>query len=785
MGYRFHNISWFSQCSVLRRSIKDALGGSRWLVAAIMLAAAAHPTLSNAGVTDVQEKSYQEVFAVDKTVQRSVPSTFHWSADGQYIAFAGVGDSPTLNVVNSGTGEVTYSASADAIAQSVSRICSETVSGAQLAQSIVSVGGSSLRFAPCERLIDVDFATGDASTPKDAKYADLAARRPRVIGTTFPKGAFLSNAIMESAAPDASRFLGILDGNIYVRDAGGEPAFLTDDAHSKRPWMFETAVWSDNGRQVAVLRRNDTGVMTTPLVDWEKDYGVSKAMAGPVVGSRLSQLDLYVFDLETKKARLIESETNGYWMIAGFSSDTVIVQRMARRIHENELLAIDAKTGKRTSLFKESTDTFFMPFQYKNPYMSLGADGFLWIPENAPHRNIEHRDASGKLVRRITDRDLSVFDVLHVDKEAGYVYYTGPASDKRPYDRHLWRAPIKGGDEELLTPAEGQHVIQFSPTGNAFVDIHSDVNLPPRMILRKADGAAVATLATSTVNSADIWGEHPPEPFVVKAADGKTDLHGVLYKPRDFDPKKSYPIIQFVYGGPHAMVTQRHFGPGQLTIGGSFVSSAYMNKAPALAQLGYITFTVDARGSIGRERDFHTAAYQGVGEIDIADYRATIEQLAKGRPFMDTSRVGLYGRSFGGYMTVRGLLRAPDIYKVGVASAPLRLGADGQAPLETYFGDPDIKKNKDAFVNSANATHASALEGRLLLILATLDVEVPFEEGMHLADAFVRAGKYIDMMVLPGQNHMFQYIDSPPYTEFRDDYRNDLIRAYFLEHLAP
>ncbi|MEM9880840.1 MAG: prolyl oligopeptidase family serine peptidase [Pseudomonadota bacterium] len=750
-----------------------------------MLAAAAHPALSRAGVTDVHEKWYQEVFSVDKTVQRSVPSAFHWSADGQHVAFAGVGDAPSFQVVDAATGALTYRASVDALAKSASQLCSKAISGGELAQSIVSVSASSLRLALCETLIDVDFATGEASVVKDADYADLAMRRPRVIGTTFPDKAFLSNAVMESAAPDARHFLGLVDDNIYIRAAGDEPQVITDDAHSKRPWALQTAIWSDDGRQVAVLRKDNAGVMTTPLVDWEKDYGVSEAMAGPIVGSQLTKLDLYVIDVETKEARLIGSEPNGYWLIAGFSSDTVIMRRMGRRIHEHELLAINSETGKRRSLFEESTETFFMPWLYANSYMSLGDEGFLWVPEKAAHRNIEHRNAKGKLVRQITKRDLSVFDVLHVDKDAGYVYYNGPASDERPYDRHLWRAPINGGAEELLTPEEGQHVILFSPTGSAFVDIHSDVNLPPRMILRHADGTAVATLATSTVNSADLWGEHPPEPFVVKAADGKTDLHGVLYKPRDFDPKKSYPLIHFVYGGPHAMITQRHFGPGQLTWGGTYVSSAYMNKAPALAQLGYVTFTVDARGSFGRERDFHTSAYHGVGERDIADYRGAIEQLAKDRPFMDTSRVGIYGRSFGGYMTVRGMLRAPDVYKVGVASAPIRIGPDAQAPLETYFGDPGSKKNKDALVNSANATHAAALEGQLLLILATLDVEVPFEEGMHLTDAFVRAGKYIDMMVLPGQNHMFQYADSPPYTELRDDYRNDLIRAYFLEHLAP
>ncbi|MEM6683674.1 MAG: prolyl oligopeptidase family serine peptidase, partial [Pseudomonadota bacterium] len=528
---------------------------------------------------------------------------------------------------------------------------------------------------------------------------------------------------------------------------------------------------------------DNSAVATTPLVDWLDGYGVSTALPAPVAGAKLPMLDLYVIDVRAQKVRHLGREADGYWMIASLTPERVVVRSMSRRVDVHMVFAIDLKTGARTVLFEEQTDTFFTPFLYANSYMSLGADGFLWVPEDAAHRNIEHRDAGGQLVRRVTKRDLSMFDVLRIDRVAGYVYYTGPASPQRPYDRHLWRAPIAGGPEELLTPEPGQHVIQFSPAGSAFVDIYSDVNLPPRMILRDAAGAAIATLATSTITSADLWGEYPPEPFVVKAADGKTDLHGVLYKPRDFDPQKSYPLIQFVYGEPLVAITQRHFGPGQMTYGGSFVGSGYMNKAPALAQLGYITFTVDARGSFGRERGFHTAAYQGVGERDIADYRAAIEQLTNSRPYMDASRVGIYGRSFGGYMTVRGMLRAPDVYKVGVASVPLRLGADARAGMELYFGDPH--KNPDVYVNASNEAHASGLAGKLFLILPTLGVEVPFEEGIRLVDAFVRAGKSIDMMVLPGQNAMFQYQDSPPYMEYRDDYRNGLIRDYFLKHLAP
>lgn len=735
-----------------------------------------------ASVTPEAEAAYQAAFAVDKRVEKSLPPVFHWSADGRRVVFQNAGDSPSLIVVDVETGRTLHKQPLGVVAERIDEICSAPFPISVLTRVVTAVDEESLRIEVCERFMDLDFASGALTTAPQGDYDAVRARRPRVIGSSFPKSSFGSYAIMESASPSGEYFLGVADDDLYLRTADEEPTVVTEDASAERSWAFETAVWSDAGDQVAILRSDNAGVTTTPLVRWLDGYGSSKPLPAPVVGSPLPKLGLYVVDARAGTVRRVSEEPDGYLTVVGFSSGRVIMQRLSRRLNERRLVAIDPESGAETLLVKETTRAFFLPGVHAKGYYPLGADGFLWVTEDDEHRNIEHRGVDGKLRRRVTKRKLSVADVVHADLETGYVYYIGALSPARPYDRHLWRAPLEGGDEELLTPAQGQHVVQFSPAGNAFVAIHSDIGEPPQVSLRKSDGAVTASLAVSTLTVEDLWGAHPPEPFVVKAADGKTDLHGVLYKPRNFDPTKTYPVIQFVYGGPHTTITQRHFGPGQVAAGGHLLSG-YLNTAPALAELGYVTFTVDARGTIGRDGSFLRSAYGGVGERDIADYRAAITALAGERPFMDLSRVGVYGRSFGGYMTVRAMLRAPDIYKVGVASAPARIGADASAPFEVYFGDPE--KNRKDYVNADNATHADALEGRLMMILPTLDVEVPFQETMRLAGAFVRAGKSVDMVVIPEQNHMFQYEDSPPYFDHRDDYRNDLIRRYFLEHLRP
>ncbi len=210
-----------------------------------------------------------------------------------------------------------------------------------------------------------------------------------------------------------------------------------------------------------------------------------------------------------------------------------------------------------------------------------------------------------------------------------------------------------------LTEATGRHEVQFAPSMEFFLDTHSTVDRPPVVELRRADGTRLQTLSSATVDGLPAWRSHPPEEFVVKAADGSTDLHGVLYKPRDFDPARKYPVIEVIYGGPWGSTIPKGFTDYR----------AYFGLAPALAQLGFITFIVDARGTGGRGREFQRIAYGGLGRHEIPDHVAALKQLGDRRAYMDLSRVGILGHSFGGYLATRALLLAPDVYHVGVASA--------------------------------------------------------------------------------------------------------------------
>jgi dipeptidyl aminopeptidase/acylaminoacyl peptidase len=285
--------------------------------------------------------------------------------------------------------------------------------------------------------------------------------------------------------------------------------------------------------------------------------------------------------------------------------------------------------------------------------------------------------------------------------------------------------------------------------------------------LKQANGKLLQTLSKANIDalvSELMWS--PPEEFVVKAADGKTDLYGVLYKPYDFDPTKKYPVIDSIYAGPQLIAVPR-----------TFMSNWFgVVDAQALAQLGFIVFKVDGRGTPERGKAFQDVVYGNIGRHEIPDHVAALNQLAQKRPYMDLNRVGIYGGSGGGYSTVRAMLLAPDVYHVGIASNADGERSDHSYGEVVYMGSPE--NNKDGYEYGSNIRLAGNLKGKLLLIQSTADPHGTFAWTMKLVEAFIRAGKPYDLVVLPEQPHLF--FTGPSYR-----YVLNATHRYFQEHLKP
>jgi dipeptidyl aminopeptidase/acylaminoacyl peptidase len=270
-------------------------------------------------------------------------------------------------------------------------------------------------------------------------------------------------------------------------------------------------------------------------------------------------------------------------------------------------------------------------------------------------------------------------------------------------------------------------------------------------------------LSVADISGLEDLGWRPADEFTIKAADGKTDLYGLLWKPYDFDADLKYPVIEYIYGCPQVAVVPRSF---------THWEGIYPQ---ALAQLGFVVFVVDARGTPERGKAFQDVAYGNMGRHEIPDHVGALRQLIEQRPYMDGDRVGIFGHSCGGYFTIRALLLAPDAYHVGVASAPVVELEYGNA-MEVYMGPPD--ENRGAYEYASNVRFAGNLEGKLFLIHGTSDFAAPLSGTMKMVEALIQAGEAYDLLLFPEQDHGLYGGSTGTYWQWA-------VRRYFQEHLKP
>ena len=276
-----------------------------------------------------------------------------------------------------------------------------------------------------------------------------------------------------------------------------------------------------------------------------------------------------------------------------------------------------------------------------------------------------------------------------------HVYFTAHRDPKRPYDVHLCRVALQGGDVQQLTEAQGKHTVTFAPSGKVFLDTHSSPNRAPVTELRTVEGKCLnPEVLRANIKKLEGAGFTAPEEFTVKAADGVTDLWGVMYKPHDFKPSRKYPVVEYVYGGPQIAVADHAF-PTAMGMGA---------EALRIAQLGCIVVMLDARGTPERSKAFHDVVYRNWAEALVADHAGAIRQLAERHSFIDGKRVGVTGWSWGGYSSSRLLLEAPDVYKCAASGAP---GYNPWASVlyECYLGFP---QNESAAYANADVVRLGA-----------------------------------------------------------------------------
>ena len=367
-----------------------------------------------------------------------------------------------------------------------------------------------------------------------------------------------------------------------------------------------------------------------------------------------------------------------------------------------------------------------------------------------------------KNLKPITTGSFYVNDVLFVDKKTQIILFTasGKEQGRNPYFQHLYKIKMDGTGLTLLTPENANHDITVSPDGKYFTDNISTPDQPSRYILRDSkNGKTLTELTKANIDPLIAMNYHFPETFNCIARDGATTIYGAIWKPTNFDSTKKYPVIDQTYTGPHTFMYPRNF----------FSSIARSNQA--LAELGFVVITVDGMGTANRSKAFHNVSYKNMGK-NLLDHVIAIRELGKRYTWIDTSRVGIFGHSAGGYDAGHAVLEFPDFYKVAVASSAdhdFRMEKDWWP--EMYMGWP-----VDSTYNQvSNITMAPNLKGKLLIVHGGIDENVNPSATFKLAEALVKADKEFDMLILPSQHH--------GYSGKYNDYFTKKKWNYFVENL--
>ena len=584
--------------------------------------------------------------------------------------------------------------------------------------------------------------------------AELAALRAR-----FAAGPGRGRQFESAISPEGKLKAAYRDRNIWLADANGanEIALTTDGSVPNRikngtaSWVYgeeldqRTAMWwSPNGAKLAYYRFDESKVPDYYIgLNQTKLHTILDVEAFPQPGVPNPIVDLFVYDVATKTTTRIDvrdgkpfdnSVVGHYVYHVGWSPDgrELTFNRTNRKQNVLEFMACDPSSGKCRVVVRDEWPASWVA---NNPEMKYLADGnrFIWESERNGFRNYYLYDLTGKLLARLTNNQFDAESLDHVDEKAGVVYYTAHDGDNA-MKIQLHRVGLSGRNDRRITDPAFSHTISFAPDGKNFVDVAQAHDQPPVARLMDSNGKFVADVVRSDMTKFDQLGLKRVEMFAYKAGDGTTELHGMLSFPSNFDQNKRYPLLVSVYGGPNTNGASENFAlPNRLT------------------ELGFLVATLDSRSADGRGKHFLDAIYEKLGIVEIDDQAAGVRAL-DARPYVDKTRVGIYGTSYGGYASLMALLRYPDLFAAACSmSPPTDWRNYDTIYTERYMWIPE--QNAAGYDAASAITYASGLKGWLMLYYGTADNNVHNSNSMQMISALQKAGKSFDVQVGPDQGH--------------------------------
>ncbi len=575
---------------------------------------------------------------------------------------------------------------------------------------------------------------------------DLGAKR------LIPVSAKPGYQMFAKFSPDGRKVGFVRDNNIYVTDlASGSETALTRDGgenviNGTSDWVYEEELdlrdafrWSPDGTRIAFWRLDQSAIRPFYLLNQDSLYPQLVPVRYPKAGTPNSEVKIGVVELATGRTAWVDlgAEKDIYVAAMGFAAAPTAIWLTRLNRHQNrlDLLVADAATGASRVVMSDSDSAWVDAHE---PQWLNGGRQFLFLSERDGYAQAYLFNRDGSLVRRVTPGGWDVLELYGVDEQAKALYFAGAIDGA--LGRPLLRIGLDGRGLARISTEPGTHGVEFDPTFQLYVDTHSRAGVPPVQTLRRASGKLVRPLADNAAlaRKVDALRLRPPEFLKVPTPDG-VELNAWIIKPKDFDPAKRYPLLLFVYGGPGSQTVTDAWGGGQ-----------YLWHE-MLAQDGYLVVSVDNRGTGARGAKFKKLTYLHLGRYESADQIAAARWFAT-QAYVDADRVGIWGWSYGGYMTSRTLLLGRGVFKAGLAVAPV---TDWRfydtIYTERYMRTPE--ENHAGYEESASLTYADSLTGSFLLVHGTGDDNVHFQNSVRLVERLEAANKQFDLRIYPNKTH--------------------------------
>ncbi len=549
-------------------------------------------------------------------------------------------------------------------------------------------------------------------------------------------------------SPDSALVAFVRDHNLWVSQVdGSEACQLSFDGTEGD--AYAEIQWSPDAKKIAALKKQVFPERQIILRESRPEDQIQpryRYLDYAKPGDRLPQGVPALFDVAGRKAIPLDRDIplDQYFLILGqWSPDSrFFTYEYNQRGHQlYELAAVDADSGRVRTLVREETDTFVYYYDLWRYFFKDGKH-CLWISERDDWRHLYLIDTYTLEMRQLTRGPWNVREIHHVDEAGGFILASAnglaAARGEDPYNKHVIRIDIATGSVTDLTPENANHAVSFNKDFSTFVDSYSRPDLPATTVLRDAKDGKVLTLIQRQ-DISEVLGEGftLPEVFTAKGRDGATDIWGTIYRPFKFDPKKKYPVVEYIYAGPHDSHVDKNF-------------MAYPPRFYRLLELGFIVVTIDGMGTDNRSKSFQDVAWRNIGDAGFPDRIRWIQAAAKKYKYMDLDKLGIYGYSAGGQNAMAALLFHPEFYKVAVALCGCH---DNRMDKiwwnEQWMGYPI----GPWYSESSNVDNAWRLEGKLLLINGEMDDNVDPASTLQVVSELIRHNKDFEQLYIPGYSH--------------------------------